>query len=194
MTLSERLAEYVRACFTGLWIESHEHADALSEIAGLCRAENWQLAMWDVDAGMNLPGQSADADSAGGNDPLAAIRVVNSLATPDGTAILVLQNFHRFLQSAEIVQALSSLVVCGFGLTGTAGQVPLDFIYRHSHGDWGDELCEEDGQLNEQALEDGSRLMSAYMLKTSTKIWIITEAADEHGNRATTTILLPEEY
>ncbi len=29
MTLSERLAEYVRACFTGLWIESHEQADAL---------------------------------------------------------------------------------------------------------------------------------------------------------------------
>ena len=37
MTLAERLAEYVRACFTGLWIESHEHDDALAEIAQLCR-------------------------------------------------------------------------------------------------------------------------------------------------------------
>ena len=42
MNLSETLREYIRACFTGLWIESHEHADALTEIADLCREE--QLA------------------------------------------------------------------------------------------------------------------------------------------------------
>ena len=48
MTLSVRLAEYVRACFTGIWIESHEHQDALVEIAQLCRNEQWQLATWDV--------------------------------------------------------------------------------------------------------------------------------------------------
>ena len=66
--LSETLREYIAACFTGLWVQSHEHADALAEIAQLCHAENWQLATWDVDAGLNLSGQSADADSAGGND------------------------------------------------------------------------------------------------------------------------------
>jgi hypothetical protein len=111
--LSETLREYIAACFTGLWVQSHEHADALTEIAQLCHAENWQLAMWDVDAGLTLPGQSADADSTGGNDPLAAIRTINTLATPDGTAILVLQNFHRFLQSAEIVQALTRQIING---------------------------------------------------------------------------------
>ena len=111
--LSETLREYIAACFTGLWLQSHEHADALSEIAGLCRNENWQLATWDVDAGLNVSSQSADADSAGSNDPLAAIRAVNALATPDGTAILVLQNFHRFLQSAEIVQALARQIISG---------------------------------------------------------------------------------
>ncbi|MCH8148358.1 MAG: AAA family ATPase, partial [Planctomycetes bacterium] len=113
MPISERLSEYVRACFTGLWVQSHEHQDALTEIATLCRDEDWQLATWDVDAGLNLQGQSEDVDSAGGNDPLAAIRAVNALATPDGTAILVLQNFHRFMQSAEIVQALSRQIVAG---------------------------------------------------------------------------------
>ena len=111
--LSETLREYIAACFTGLWVQSHEHADALTEIAQLCHAENWQLATWDVDAGLNLPGQSADADSSRGNDPLAAIRTINTLATPDGTAILVLQNFHRFLQSAEIVQALIRQIITG---------------------------------------------------------------------------------
>ena len=43
MTLSERVSEYVHACFTGLWIESHEHEDALVEIAKLCRKQKWQL-------------------------------------------------------------------------------------------------------------------------------------------------------
>ncbi len=75
-----------------------------------------------------------------------------------------------------------------------AGQTALELIYLHSHGDWGSELCEGDRQLNEQALVDGSRLLSAYRLKSSVKLWIITEAADENGQRAATTLLLPEEY
>ncbi|WP_339749676.1 AAA family ATPase [uncultured Rubinisphaera sp.] len=110
MTFTDRLNEYVRACFTAIWIESHEHQDALMAIAQLCRAENWQLALWDIEQGLRIPGREADA---GGNDPLAAIRAVNSLATLDGTTILVLQNYHRFLQSAEIVQALAQQVVTG---------------------------------------------------------------------------------
>ncbi len=44
MSLSQQLAEYVRACFTGLWIESHEHPEALLEISSLCRDEGWRLA------------------------------------------------------------------------------------------------------------------------------------------------------
>ena len=108
MTFAERLGEYVRACFTGLWIESHEHPDALAEIAQLCRQEDWKLLTWDIDQG--LQGEETDV---GNRDPLAAIRAVNSLALPDGTVLLVLQNFHRFLSSAEIVQALAQQVIAG---------------------------------------------------------------------------------
>lgn len=111
MNLSNRLTEYVRACFTGIWIESHEHQDALTEIAKLCRDEQWRLATWDIEAGLNIPGQS-DTDAMG-SDPLGAIRSINALATPEGTAILVLQNFHRFMQSAEVVQALSRQILAG---------------------------------------------------------------------------------
>ena len=75
------------------------------------------------------------------------------------------------------------------------GQSPADFLNRHIQCDWGEELCEEDRQLNDQALIDGSRILSAYRTsKDRTKIWIITEAADDNGQRAATTILLPEEY
>ena len=38
---------------------------------------------------------------AGGNDPLAAIRSINALASADSSAMLVLVNFHRFLQSRD---------------------------------------------------------------------------------------------
>ena len=112
MNLAERLREYIQACFTGLWIESHEHEDALAEIAQLCRDEDWRLATWDIDAGLSVPGQAGDAEPSG-SDPLAAIRAIGALATADGTAILVLQNFHRFMQSAEIVQALARQINAG---------------------------------------------------------------------------------
>ena len=40
MSLTVSLAEYIRACFTGIWIESFEHQEALTEIASLCREEH----------------------------------------------------------------------------------------------------------------------------------------------------------
>ena len=74
-----------------------------------------------------------------------------------------------------------------------SGQAPTDFLNRHARGDWGD-LSEEDRQLNEEALIDGSRILSAYHTSNGVKLWIITEAADDRGVRAATTILLPDEY
>ena len=74
-----------------------------------------------------------------------------------------------------------------------SGQSPADFLSRHMQGDWG-EVCDEDKTLNDQALIDGSRLLSAYRTLKAVKVWIITEAADDRGHRAATTILLPSEY
>jgi len=74
-----------------------------------------------------------------------------------------------------------------------AGQSPAEFLDRHVRGDWG-QLCDEDRALNEEAIQDGSRILSAYVTRAGEKIWIITEAADDRGHRAATTILLPDEY
>ena len=112
MLFTERLAEHVRACFTGIWIESHEHEDALREIARLCSEEKWSLATWDIDRGLRLSGREAAADSSGA-DPLAAIRALNSLAKDNSSALLVLPNFHRVIQSAEVVQALAHQIAAG---------------------------------------------------------------------------------
>lgn len=74
-----------------------------------------------------------------------------------------------------------------------AGQEPGFFLGKHICGDWGT-CCPEDAQVNEAALLDGSRLVSAYLTLKGVKIWVITEAADDKGVRQLTTILLPEEY
>ena len=111
MTLTHRLTEYISACFTGLWIHSHEHDDALAEIAQLCRDQNWKLAVWDIASGLQIPGQNTPADAS--NDPLAAIRSINAMASQDSSAILVLANFHRFLNSPEIIQALAKQISTG---------------------------------------------------------------------------------
>ena len=112
MPLTDRLREYIAACFTGIWIESHEHQDALAEIAQLCRAEDWRLATWDIDRGISIPGQSDD-ELGTAQDPLAAIRALPTMATATGTAVMVLTNFHRFLNTAETVQALVRQILDG---------------------------------------------------------------------------------
>jgi hypothetical protein len=114
MTLSQRLAEAVRAGFAGLWIASYEHDDAVAEIARTCREQGWTLATWDLERGLALAGQppgSAAAPAA--NDPLTAIRALTTLATPDGAALLVLRNLHRFTHSIEVVQALDAAIAAG---------------------------------------------------------------------------------
>jgi hypothetical protein len=114
MTLAERLSEYVRACFTGIWVQSFEHDDAIVEIARLCRQQQWSLATWDIDRGLSIAGQHDSSSTAvSAPDPLAAIKALAALATQDGTALLVLRNLHRFLGSIEVVQALDSAISAG---------------------------------------------------------------------------------
>ena len=74
-----------------------------------------------------------------------------------------------------------------------AGQNLWEFMARHIAGDWG-VVDADDAEANNQSLKDGSRLLSAYLLKTGEKIWIITEAEDENGHRIASTGILPSEY
>jgi hypothetical protein len=69
-----------------------------------------------------------------------------------------------------------------------AGADVVELLARHAHGDWGD-LGSEDKRLNDRAVQGRTRLLSAYMLSDSVKVWIITEA-----DRSATTVLLPDEY
>jgi hypothetical protein len=69
-----------------------------------------------------------------------------------------------------------------------AGQTPDVFLARHVRGDWG-EIDASDKRANDFDLANGGRLLSAYTLGSSVRVWIITET-----DRSSTCILLPEEY
>ena len=61
-------------------------------------------------------------------------------------------------------------------------------LVRHASGDWG-VVSDEDKALNDEAIETGDRILSAYRDSNGVKFWIITE-----WDRSATTILLPSEY
>lgn len=65
---------------------------------------------------------------------------------------------------------------------------PNELLQRHITGDWGT-LDPEDIRANEDALKEGERLLSNYLITPKCRIWIITER-----DRSVTTLLLPEEY
>ena len=74
------------------------------------------------------------------------------------------------------------------GVSDIPPEVLLTALGRHLSGDWGD-LSEGDKRLNDEAVRDGDRILSAYHAPDGTKFWVITES-----DRSMTTILLPDEY
>jgi hypothetical protein len=84
--------------------------------------------------------------------------------------------------------SLGQIVITQGALAALTAKDAMLGLLRHSKADWGD-VCPEDAQLNNAALNDGTRLLSAYMSSDGTRFWVITEA-----DRSVTTVLLPEEY
>lgn len=68
-----------------------------------------------------------------------------------------------------------------------AATPPPAVLTRHATGDWS-EMSEEDQHANQRAIEEGSRILSAYQVG-GRRFFVITEA-----DRSSTTILLAEEY
>jgi hypothetical protein len=69
-----------------------------------------------------------------------------------------------------------------------SGESPSTFIKRHHSCDWGD-VCHEDAEANEEALENGERVFSVYHTAKNEKLYVITEA-----DRSSTCVLKASEY
>jgi len=91
---------------------------------------------------------------------------------------------------------LGQIVATPGALAATTDLQRLECLKRHSIGDWG-HVCGEDWTTNDQAVEDGDRILSANPIDPAkpcegfgdNTLWIITEA-----DRSVTTFLLPDEY
>ena len=82
---------------------------------------------------------------------------------------------------------LGQIVITPNALTTINTEDINDGLRRHASGDWG-KICPDDAEQNNEALQIGERLLSAYGEGRRT-FWIITEA-----DRSVTTILMPEDY
>jgi hypothetical protein len=119
MTLSEQITDYVNAAFTGLWVQTQEPDEAEREIIRLAQQRKWRLAVWDIAGGLRVPNANATTAGASGagesaaGDPLAALRALPALADPQGSALLLLHNFHRFLNNPDVIQTVFTQLVAG---------------------------------------------------------------------------------
>lgn len=68
------------------------------------------------------------------------------------------------------------------------GVDPSVLLNRHASGDWS-EMDVEDQAANRLAASTGLRVLSAYWVTKTERVWVITEA-----DRSFTTFLLPSEY
>jgi hypothetical protein len=113
--LASRLHELVAACFTGLWIETHEADEAVRELTQLCHHESWRIAYWNCDSGLSFPCSDSpmpvNPDEL--QDPLAVIRSAGQVSSGSETTLIVLENLHRYLGNIEIIQALSRHILTG---------------------------------------------------------------------------------
>ena len=82
---------------------------------------------------------------------------------------------------------LGQIVATANALSTLTSQEIREGLERHARADWGD-VSSESAVLNDEALDHGDRVMSAFG-QGDKRFWIITEA-----DRSATTILLPEDY
>jgi hypothetical protein len=113
MKLSDQLVDYIRAAFTGLWLQTMEPDEAEREIVQLARQQKWKVAVWDIAQGLRLPGGKNATSEPSATDPLAVLRAVPALAEYDGTLLVVLHNFHRFLTEPEVIQTTFQQLLAG---------------------------------------------------------------------------------
>ena len=119
MSLVSQLTDYIHAAFSGLWVQTVEPDEAERELVEHARRRGWTLAVWDIARGLRFPADST-ATVPEVNDPLAVLKALPTLAPAGGsnheehhTTLLLLPNFHRFLNSAENVQTLFEQLVAG---------------------------------------------------------------------------------
>ena len=110
MKLGNEIWELVRAGFSGIWVETHEPSEAILELSTLGREHGLQILAWNLDAGMRTIAGDVVANDA--TDPLSAVRALSAIQG-EQSSVLLLENFHRFIDSVEVCQAMLTQLMLG---------------------------------------------------------------------------------
>ncbi len=109
-SLQRELWELIRAGFSGIWIETQEPNEALLEISSLASEHGLAALGWNLDAGLRTLPSGEKIDEAA--DPLAAVRMLPNMGGEQST-VLVLENFHLFVDSPDVCQAILTQITLG---------------------------------------------------------------------------------
>ena len=106
--LQDNLRELIDAGFSGIWIQSQEPDEAISEIRSLANREGWIIAGQD-EAGNLMTEPSEDFQ------PYAAVAGFNAMTSDDSTpnTLLILPNFGSYLQDAATRQMVFKAIQTG---------------------------------------------------------------------------------
>jgi SpoVK/Ycf46/Vps4 family AAA+-type ATPase len=118
--------QYMKAGFSGIWIRSNEHEDAVQDLINMCTKNEWEIAHWDMDKGLlgskkindQRTPEEAQADPVWYNKkPYKLIAEMGTLAanTKAVRTLFILKNFHRkdFLDNSTILQAVQNSMAQG---------------------------------------------------------------------------------
>ena len=111
------------------------------------------------------------------------------------TTLNTLEDVHRYRQAGHPLFSLGHLFFTPASRELMARH-HIDLFalhHQHQHGDWGD-LGTDDKNANDQALLDGNRILSAYVIGGK-QLYLLTEPVNEEsGMRRSTCLMLAKEY
>lgn len=107
--LKQSISEHIRAGFSGIWVQSYEHEEALMEVYAACKDDEWKMLKWDIDRGLS-EGLSAAGD--GNGDPTSALKALQQSGT-EGHVVLCLPNFHKLIGNVDVLQCVANTIAIG---------------------------------------------------------------------------------
>src|SRR5208282_319290 len=97
LMLADKLREHIDAAFSGLWIQSVEHDEAIAEIRVMANAEGWKVLVEEPNPEY---------------DPIAFIRATLALEGKE-TTLVVMPNLHQFIDNPVLKQRCIRAIMQG---------------------------------------------------------------------------------
>ncbi len=105
--LIDQLNKYLQAGFSAILINSNEPFEVQQQVLGWVQDKEIEVASWNIAQGINLPKQFPDT-----NNPIAPLQHYPSTDS-DNMRVMILHNYHRFLESPVVVQHLVNAIQVG---------------------------------------------------------------------------------